>query len=240
MPVIVQCAKCGKSKSVKPSQAKKHKRHFCSEQCKNSAHSEWMQNKPSRRVTVNCSYCGHPKKVFPSRLHNGDFFCNQTCRIRHTSQRTITTFHCQICGKEFTRSRSLVRLRGAGKYCSRPCQSKGFSKNRRRSNNPMWRGGHPNDYGPNWSDQRKKAYRRDREQCVLCKTMGHLWKLDVHHITPFREFNYVPDENFNYLLANSLDNLVTLCRKCHRKVERNPNLLSDFNPASAVPPTGRT
>src|SRR5262249_21244468 len=42
---------------------------------------------------------------------------------------------------------------------------------------------------------------------------------DVHHLVPFRSFGYVPGVNENYKLANELNNLVTLCRPCHRRVK---------------------
>jgi DEAD/DEAH box helicase domain-containing protein len=41
----------------------------------------------------------------------------------------------------------------------------------------------------------------------------------VHHIRPFREFNYIPGQNENYQEANQLDNLITLCPSCHRQAE---------------------
>jgi DEAD/DEAH box helicase domain-containing protein len=42
---------------------------------------------------------------------------------------------------------------------------------------------------------------------------------DVHHLEPFRTFGYVRGANDRYLEANRLENLVTLCRSCHRRVE---------------------
>ncbi|RME43150.1 MAG: DUF1998 domain-containing protein, partial [Chloroflexi bacterium] len=42
---------------------------------------------------------------------------------------------------------------------------------------------------------------------------------DIHHISPFRDFGYVPGENERYRVANQLDNLITLCRVCHRRAE---------------------
>jgi DEAD/DEAH box helicase domain-containing protein len=41
----------------------------------------------------------------------------------------------------------------------------------------------------------------------------------VHHIQRFRTFGYVPGKNDGYQEANRLENLVTLCRSCHRRVE---------------------
>jgi len=88
----------------------------------------------------------------------------------------------------------------------------------------------PNDYGPNWPEQRDKARARDGYRCVLCGApeppdQQH----DVHHIRPFRTFGYIPGVNENYLLANRLENLRTLCRSCHQKVERGQRLRSGLS-----------
>ncbi|MBN1312617.1 MAG: DUF1998 domain-containing protein, partial [Anaerolineae bacterium] len=78
----------------------------------------------------------------------------------------------------------------------------------------------PNDYGPNWPEQRKKARARDGFRCAHCNAPEReRHQHDVHHIRPFREFGYMPGENENYKEANRLDNLTTLCSRCHRTVE---------------------
>jgi DEAD/DEAH box helicase domain-containing protein len=79
----------------------------------------------------------------------------------------------------------------------------------------------PNDYGPNWPEQRDKARARDGYRCTQCgapekEDRQH----DVHHVVPFRDFGYVPGENDRYLEANRIENLVTLCPACHRMAER--------------------
>jgi DEAD/DEAH box helicase domain-containing protein len=96
----------------------------------------------------------------------------------------------------------------------------------------------PNDYGPNWEQQRRAARARDGYRCRQCgapeptpsQTLPHFAQQngggqgggrqhDVHHLTPFRSFGYVPGLNENYRLANELDNLITLCRACHSRAE---------------------
>ena len=77
----------------------------------------------------------------------------------------------------------------------------------------------PNDYGPNWQQQRQKALRRDGHSCRTCSASGDDITLHVHHLRPFREYGYVKGENEHYLEANQLDNLVTLCPACHRRAE---------------------
>jgi DEAD/DEAH box helicase domain-containing protein len=76
----------------------------------------------------------------------------------------------------------------------------------------------PNDYGPNWQQQRQKVLQRDEYRCRTCGASGSI-NLHVHHIRPFREFGYIPGENENYRTANKIDNLVTLCPSCHRRAE---------------------
>jgi hypothetical protein len=79
--------------------------------------------------------------------------------------------------------------------------------------NGNWKGGYEPYYGPNWHSQRAKAFRRDNFQCRKCRKNDG--KLDVHHKIAFRIFG-----RKNYLEANRLSNLITLCMNCHRKVEK--------------------
>ena len=77
-----------------------------------------------------------------------------------------------------------------------------------------------NDYGPNWRVQRARVRARDRYCCASCGAPEpHSCEHDVHHKIPFRAFGYVPGLNDRYLEANHLDNLMLLCRACHRRLE---------------------
>jgi DEAD/DEAH box helicase domain-containing protein len=86
----------------------------------------------------------------------------------------------------------------------------------------------PNDYGPNWEQQRQVARARDGYRCRQCGAPeavaaggdgGGRRQHDVHHLVPFRAFGYVPGLNDAYQQANRLDNLITLCRVCHTRTE---------------------
>lgn len=57
-------------------------------------------------------------------------------------------------------------------------------------------------YGPDWRIQRTSCLQRDNNTCQEC---GAQDGLEVHHWEPYR-----------FCFDNSLDNLVTLCAKCHR------------------------
>ena len=78
----------------------------------------------------------------------------------------------------------------------------------------------PNDYGPNWQEVRQRALARDNHRCRTCGAEAKPGQgLHIHHIRPFREYGYIPGENDNYLQANQLENLATLCPSCHRQAE---------------------
>jgi DEAD/DEAH box helicase domain-containing protein len=76
-----------------------------------------------------------------------------------------------------------------------------------------------NDYGANWFRQKELARQRDEYQCQICGSKEINRAHDVHHKTPFRSFD-------SYLIANQLDNLITLCSNCHKKVEMNVRIRS--------------
>jgi DEAD/DEAH box helicase domain-containing protein len=76
------------------------------------------------------------------------------------------------------------------------------------------------DRGPNWEEQRNRARARDGHRCRHCGAPERPGRAHhVHHIQPFRTFGYVRGKNDQYLEANRLENLVTLCTSCHRRVE---------------------
>ena len=88
----------------------------------------------------------------------------------------------------------------------------------------QWRSD-PNDYGPNWPQQRNAARARDSYSCAVCGAPESAGRQhDVHHKRPFRAFGYLPGVNDAYLQANQVDNLLTLCRTCHQRVERGQRL----------------
>jgi DEAD/DEAH box helicase domain-containing protein len=88
----------------------------------------------------------------------------------------------------------------------------------------QWRSD-PNDYGPNWPQQRNAARARDGFRCTVCGAAERPNRQhDVHHRQPFRSFGYVPGQNEAYLHANRLENLATLCRACHQRVEQGQRL----------------
>ncbi len=96
---------------------------------------------------------------------------------------------------------------------------KSISERQRGEKHWHWKGGAKKYYGPSWYRQRSKALKRDGYICKKCKgfeTNG--CEISVHHIIRFGDFGLE-----RHLEANDLSNLVTLCSKCHRKIENDPN-----------------
>ena len=69
-----------------------------------------------------------------------------------------------------------------------------------------------NDYGPRWPQIRAAVRLRDGHACRVCGARETNGPHDVHHVRPFRSFASRED-------ANRMDNLVTLCKPCHRRAE---------------------
>jgi 5-methylcytosine-specific restriction endonuclease McrA len=69
-----------------------------------------------------------------------------------------------------------------------------------------------NGYPPDWSDRCAMVKSRDRYKCTACSYPADFRRktreLHVHHIIPISEGG-----------TNDLDNLITLCHICHRKID---------------------
>ena len=63
-------------------------------------------------------------------------------------------------------------------------------------------------------EQRAHVRKRDKGQCNHCGVKAGRW--DVDHIKPLWEQKGVPAEDLD-MSYYSLDNLQTLCKKCHKK-----------------------
>lgn len=165
---------------------------------------------------VPCLRCGKEKWFAPSKLkRNKLFFCGSDCEHRY--QRVAVV--CDTCGKSFERDQNAVKRNKRGMFCSRPCYSKWRSENLARENSSAWIDGRSEKYGHRlWKAQRARALERDGYVCQRCGLRPKNRNCDVHHIKEADSFS-------SYDKAHALENLITICRKCHaneHKKEETP------------------
>lgn len=212
-------------------------RRSASKTCSSTCRAEWQslnysgENHPSWKggePLFACANCGRvvsrsltemaqkrTKRVFCCLKCKGEWWSvHQRGENNPNWINTKRQTQCRVCGKTFTTSPYKLR-NTAFLCCSNKCKNRYHSR-------LMWRGGAIYSYGENWTEQRKKARERDNHTCQHCgiTRQEHGRNLAVHHIRPFREFGYIRGKNENYLQANELTNLITLCASCHPKAER--------------------
>lgn len=168
-----------------------------------------------------CEWC---KKEFETWNSRPGRFCCEQCRSEFAARQPKgkrgkrVILYCEICSREYVIYESYYKLRGS-RFCSLECKQRGNSIDKMGTGNPNYIGGtrYP-DRGRNWWSQRRAALKRDNATCQLCgrKAKKHERRIvEVHHIRPYKDFEG------NYLAANELSNLITLCRKCHTQVENH-------------------
>lgn len=132
----------------------------------------------------------------------------------HNKSLRKQAYECAYCGCTFKRYQS--ENGGILDFCSNKCKFEYWSENWVGENHHHFK---PCafDYGSNWRKTREVVLERDGHACQCCglppNELEH--PLEVHHIQPLRTF----DDPKN---ANDVDNLVSLCKGCHRKWEGIP------------------
>lgn len=195
------CQQCEKSFSRASSKVKRGAGKYCSRACRDLSRTT--------RMNCICQQCGKSFELKPSAVKRGwGKSCSRACANLLLIKQVDCV--CGQCGNSFKAHPSAIK-RGGGKYCSPQC----FGLAHTGETSYSWRGGHRYYRGKNWGTQRKLAYARDSGICQHCgkKSQKGKPKNAVHHIKRFDEFNG------DYLAANQLTNLITLCQPCHMKAE---------------------
>ena len=214
--VIQTCDTCGKTYERRPSTANLGKHTYCSHACRIEGHK--------RLNIVTCTICGKEMTRRDCELSRRPF-CSKACLKvwRSEYRNTRSDVPCLQCGKTIRRKAHKLKD-NKQQFCGRACLGRWRSENQAGANNPLWKGGYGTHYyGPNWPMQQRAARKRDGYKCRHCGKTAKQNKrtLDVHHIKPFCEFSYIPDQNETYLQANDLTNLITLCQVCHKRAEHH-------------------
>lgn len=243
MPIAINCTWCKRPYQTKPYKLKKNANNFCSLACRGHWQSEYARgennNNGKPRTAVTCDNCGKELLIieFSYRRHR-KHFCNTTCMGEWQSKNRLgeaspsykkVAVACCICGKEIKKQPNEVKKRRKdGRpvrfVCSPECRRQLRSQDTAGEQNHFWQGGQRKPFvwrGPNWLERAREARKRDNYTCQHCGITEKETKRAhaVHHIIPFDSFGYIKGQNHNYLQANHLDNLLTLCPSCHMRLE---------------------
>lgn len=192
----------------------------------------------AEREEVECPNCGTVETRLKSQIEGQrEVFCSQDCLFEHRSEHRSGENHplydrvevrCSSCGKKQRRRPSVVNNR-EDIFCDLECYSNWCSESRTGKSHPRWMGGGDLYYGPNWHSQRRRRLQKDEYKCQRCGMNLNQHRrifdrdLDVHHLKSVREFyEESADGDPDWDEVNKLENLVTLCFPCHRKIEKLP------------------
>jgi len=146
-------------------------------------------------------YCGNPCKM--KGVTNGN-----RGKKAHNNQQMPRT--CIWCGK----TKMVAPAYSDRKYCDVKCMQRHYASGIQRGENHWhWMGGITEDKGrdslyPGYKEWRREVYGRDGFKCVNCGC-NKSGSLQAHHIVPVC---------VNKSLLLDIDNGLTLCIDCHKKV----------------------
>lgn len=207
-----------------------YEKKYCSENCLSEAVSFAGENNPNyngAKEQTTCRICETSFEYYPAEKRG--LYCSACVE---TEQWQVTpntdgpdnprwnggkqTAPCEICGTKIERWPSEFRDVAC---CSEGCRSKWLAETFVGPNHPNWKDTEKLAYGPGWDRIRSQALERDGSRCRLCGiTHSELGQNpDVHHIVPVRWF--VDSDDHTRADAHTLDNVISLCRACHRQAE---------------------
>lgn len=209
--ITLKCNECSKEFEIPEWLAENRK--YCSVDCLHGSEEQ---------RDVDCEYCGDLKSVRVSEYHEDrNYYCSQQCYQAYRTEHGHVEAACENCGDELTLKRHRVEA-VERVFCNSECRTEWQTC----ESNPQYVGG-LRGYGAGWYRARQQVLVRDEYECQVCgrgiEEIGR--EPDVHHITPVATFHKHPD--YSKSDAHYVANLVSLCRRHHRMVEEERNLLLD-------------
>lgn len=212
-----ECEVCGRTSIARDS---RDDPSHCSQLCYSVAQSEADSVQEYARARHSrCKWCDEWDTVPPGDVNT---FCSIECRSEWRKAQenlwggpTVYEHTCPECEEVFE-ARQEDRT-----FCSFSCRSKYHARNR-----DLKVDGNPRYEIPIPDERRFEVYVRDAGRCQRCgltipESLARWGKsLDIHHIRPRSEIMKEIDSPADARrTANDLDNLVTLCARCHGIVE---------------------
>ena len=220
------CAKCGNPYLTR----KDLQSSFCGKSCAQSGENHHMYgkthtietiNKMSRSVTgvLNGNYKGGIRKLGLAAYTTYKAKLGHYESVRKQISTEILEVRCAYCGGWYTPTRDAVHNRLAAInnldrgehrfYCSDNCKE---------SCPIYYQKKHPKGFKKATSREvstylRQIVFERDNWECQKCGKTGKEVALHCHHIKGYAQ---------NKILANDVDNCITLCKGCHKEVHKLP------------------
>ncbi|MGM7635534.1 HNH endonuclease [Bacillus sp. Hm123] len=224
----VLCSYCKSTLIRKKCEIDKQKNFFCNKECNAHYKREIEKPGPKRdRIPLKCEECEEVFEVINSRKNAK--YCSKSClgkangkRAKQKLSKKITV-KCAHCEQPIIKKPSNIKKIN---FCTVDCMATYYTEKKlfTGEKSGTWRGGKITYYGANWLAQRRAARKRDEFICQKCgiPEMEYGQELSVHHIIPFSVFD-------DYMEANKLNNLVSVCEPCHRVIHSGDNHPSKFN-----------
>lgn len=246
MPILAElidrnCPACNKIYKVNPNRLKHGRQITCSRECTSKLRCTKAE---ATKEKSECPVCGELFILKPLKDKMPQTrYCSQACAYKgrtlgltkrvitkpyeiKVSQKNRIFINCQHCQKQIE---TIPALKDRKKFCSKECCNLSKITSLKGSNNPSWVDGRSYSKrfyrGDDWESQRLLAYKRDNFNCQICKEKclsrkevdkerSHL-VIQCHHII-----------SWHLTQDNSLENLITLCVSCHKKVHEGTAQLS--------------
>lgn len=205
----------------------KSQREFCGDCNPNGGKNNG--NWKGAKETTTCHICDTEFEYYPSDKKG--IYCSDCVESADgllpenpskPIERVIT--ECGQCGAEIRVLPARVERNKRGFFCNQKCHGQWLSENVVGENHHQWQGGNI-PYGETWWRIRREARERDGHRCRNCGVsaaeLGR--EPDVHNLKPVHEFDRFAD-------AHTLENVISLCRPCHRLVEDGNIDITEVDP----------
>lgn len=169
-------------------------------------------------MNTTCAQCGIP--IIVTKRVKERNFCSRGCgarwwaahpsdamRRRADRQRIRSDVPCAGCGKGLALTPSRIKRVPTGNYCSQSCMMIHKLTGKFGPDHPGWKGGIAR-YPKSFRSMRLLAMERDCFSCQWDGPHDGALRLEVHHLNGQRH-------------DNRMENLVTLCSRCHQRYHRN-------------------
>lgn len=155
----------------------------------------------------------------PKGVHNWIVKHDIETRPSHGLGKEYVELECANCGNIFTAQPSRA---DRAKYCSRECYYEDMDMPKGPDHWSWKETPEHRPSGTEWVELRRQVRERDEYTCQLCgKDESEMDRqLDVHHLNRVRD-----SEDPRKQVSSDPDELISLCRSCHRQVEKLAPLL---------------